>query len=234
MSSKNLKVAIIICGQMRGLEHKSTPNINKNLIETNNADVFFTSWKTRPEKAVKFFKQKDISKVEVKESDISFANLKNIDLLEDINVDKLIHPSRLTGGRCPPHGIFFNLFLINKALKRIISYENENGFQYDIIVKTRPDLNILTKIECLKDESLKLSGNTTNRKQASDKLYYANRSKFFSFIKKLESESSILNKPFNKNLPWHLQPIGERLYKQVILKHKISTKLIKGKHVLLR
>ena len=74
----------------------------------------------------------------------------------------------------------------------------------------------------------------TNGHQASDKLYYADRSLFFSFIDKLTLESNILSEPFDVNLHPNLQPIGERFYKQVILKYKIPTRIIEGNHVLLR
>lgn len=232
IDSRGLKVAVIICGQMRGLEHKSVPTINKRIIEANNADVFFASWKTRPEKAAKFFKQKNANKVEVKEADVNFKNLKSVGLFNDIDVDRFIHPSRLTG--ILPHGILFNLILINNALRGMVSHENENGFKYDIVVKTRPDLRILSDLKCVNNGSLNLSRNCTNRKQASDKLYYADRSLFFSFIDKLTLESNILSEPFDVNLPWRLQPIGERFYKQVILKYKMPTRIIKGRHVLLR
>jgi hypothetical protein len=159
-----MKIALLICGQMRTFDHPKVLEYLDKLIEKFNCDVFLSTWNNRgisvwSEHALK--EQVDIQNQEKNKLITSnhinlISNIKKytIDDYEEFihnqsdgeiksllnqNSDNLYH-SKATS--------IPSLYKLYSAYQLLEEYENENKIKYDIVIKTRPDfLHVHNDIE---------------------------------------------------------------------------------------
>ena len=140
-----MKIALLICGQIRGNVKKTFANLNKHLVKSN-VDVYISTWKTRPETNIRGVEQrtKNPNLLDVQSDtfknyinnivDVSLYD--NIDLVDEFNM----HESRYESTeKHSSHGILYNQFLIENAIDKLKKYEFKKNISYDIIAKVRPD-----------------------------------------------------------------------------------------------
>lgn len=229
-----MKIALLVCGQIRGSVKNIFTNLNKNLVDTN-VDVFISSWK----QSLPVTKRGVVQRTKnvnssTTQSDIFGRYLNNIvdvSLYDDIDlVDKFnMHQSRYEStGQHSSHGLLYQQFLTVNAIEKLKKYELKKNITYDGIARVRPDLMFQNTINYELGNIICLGGNTTNEFQASDKFFYGNRERFIYFIKCLQAYiQNIITTPIETDpLDWHQKPIGERLYRQVLNYYKIPNKVI--------
>lgn len=224
-----MKVAIIICGQIRKSSYDVMPSLNKNLIEPNNADVFLSSWKVMPTENQRVPEQnRNPNFINVDVDNLNISNLASIDLEEQKEVSELckVHQTRFYSDRHPIHGTCYNAYLLTKAMRMIEESEKQKD-KYDFILKIRPDL-YAEKINIGISNKLNFSPNASGKYQLSDKLFWGARDEVHFFIKCLNKHMhKILTKPYQESLAHEEQPVGERFYRQVQkfykIPHEVST-----------
>jgi len=159
-----MKIALLICGQMRTFDHPKVLEYLDKLIEKFNCDVFLSTWSNRgisvwSEHALK--EQADIQNQEknklitsnhinlipnIKKYTIDdyeeFVHRQSDDKIKSFlnqSSDNLYH-SKATS--------IPSLYKLYSAYQLLEEYENENKIKYDIVIKTRPDfLHVHNDIE---------------------------------------------------------------------------------------
>lgn len=140
-----MKVAIYLIGQPRYFE-ETYPNIYKNIIKPNNADVFLHGW-FNPEESNK----------EIKHGGICYYKNRKKGYIIKPNTDKrlielykpkkyLIEPQKflkiknkkMENVNCTSGlSMYYSIMIANDLVRE---YENENNFRYDFVVKLRYDM----------------------------------------------------------------------------------------------
>ena len=159
-----MKVALLLCGQMRTFDYpKVLENTNK-LIEKFNCDVFVSTWSDRgvsvwSEHAVKNqlkIQQKEKNKIIVDDDIKLIKNVKKfkIDEYQNFLINEcddnmrlmltqssdILYASKATSNPC--------LYKIYSSYQLLEEYMDQENIKYDIIIKTRPDfLHIHNDIE---------------------------------------------------------------------------------------
>ena len=189
-----MKIALLICGQIRGNVKKTFANLNKHLVKAN-VDVFISSWKQSLNDTVRGVEQRtkhtNLSNIQSDVFKNYINNIVDISLYENIDlVDEFnMHESRYKSTeKHSSHGILYNQFLIENAIDKLKKYEVKKNISYDIIVKVRPDFVFRKAINYEIGEHIYLSKNKTNKFQASDKFFYSNRELFIYYINCLRTQ----------------------------------------------
>lgn len=140
-SKSKYKICVQLSGGLRNFE-KTSEWINKFLIEPLNADVFFFGWCNHL--GVEENKSKMHLIDNIKYFTINNLNDKSFSFLGNDQ-----HNYGLSG--FDEYSIhfrvksqFFNIHGCNELMKK---YEEENGFQYDIVIRARPDSFFFNKFE---------------------------------------------------------------------------------------
>lgn len=144
-----MKIAICISGQPRNL-NKSYPGIKEKLLDPYSPDVFIHTW----------YNKEDIGTNRVNswghkiEENLNQFTLSNI--FEKYNPKKFKIENQINF--CLPLELqdtnyHFNmtsmLYSMNEANNLKKQYEAENNFKYDVVIRTRFDLNILDELNIL-------------------------------------------------------------------------------------
>lgn len=150
-----MKIALLICGQMRTFDHPKVLNYLIKLIEKFNCDVFLSTWNNRgvsvwSEHALK---QQEFIQNQEKNKEISLDNINLIpnikkyiidDYEEFINtqcndvIKSLLQRSsdNLYHSKATSIPSLYKLYSAHQLLEE---YEKQNKIKYDIVIKTRPD-----------------------------------------------------------------------------------------------
>jgi hypothetical protein len=159
-----MKIALLICGQMRTFDHQKVLKYLNQFIEKFNCDVFLSTWNNRgisvwSEHALK--EQADIQNQE-KNKLISLEHINLIHNIKKYTIDdceEFIHNQ--SNGEIKsflnqsPDTLYHSkatsipsLYKLHSAYRLLEEYENKNKIKYDIVIKTRPDfLHVHTDIE---------------------------------------------------------------------------------------
>ena len=150
-----MKIALLICGQMRTFDHPKVLNYLIKLIEKFNCDVFLSTWNNRgvsiwSEHALK--QQESIQNQE-KNKEIILDNINLIPNIKKYTIDdyeEFINtqsngemksflnqsPDTLYHSKATSIPSLYKLY---SAYQLLEEYEKENNIKYDIVIKTRPD-----------------------------------------------------------------------------------------------
>ena len=157
-----MKIALCLSGIPRNL-NKAYPNIKKQLLDPYSPDVFIHTWYNKEDIGVPLFNSWG-QKIEEQLDNFILSNI-----FEKFNPKKLLVENQIDFDlpkklNFPKYG--FNmvsmLYSINEANNLKKRYEEENNFTYDIVIRSRFDLNIFgnldlfsldldNKIHCLKE-----------------------------------------------------------------------------------
>lgn len=149
-----MRVALLLCGQMRTFDHPKVLEYTNKLIERFNCDVFLSTWKDRGvsmqtirSQEHSLYNREEIQ--EITEKDIKiFKNIKDF-VISDYNyylnnVCKDEIKSLLISwyndknfSLCMSSNPEF--YTMHLASKMKTKYEEENNFVYDIVIRSRPD-----------------------------------------------------------------------------------------------
>ena len=159
-----MKIALLICGQMRTFDHPKVLEYLDKLIEKFNCDVFLSTWNNRgisvwSEHALK--EQADIQSQEKNKA----IGLDHINLIPNIKKYIIDNYGEFINNQCndgiksflnqSPDTLYHSkatsipsLYKLYSAYQLLEEYEKENKIKYDIVIKTRPDfLHVHTDIE---------------------------------------------------------------------------------------
>lgn len=129
-SQSRFKVAIQLSGGLRNFEH-TVAWINKFLVQPLNADVFFYGWANN--QGVEDNKKIITQYHNLKLFQINDLNDQSFDFLKEKDRLKYVIKSQ-----------FYNIFECNELRKK---FENDNNFNYDIIIRARPDAFFFNEIK---------------------------------------------------------------------------------------
>tara|TARA_B100000579_G_scaffold437401_1_gene466581 strand:+ start:2548 stop:3375 length:828 start_codon:yes stop_codon:yes gene_type:complete len=254
-----MKVALIIAGEIRLKELPCWRTINSL-----SPDVFISTWNKKGQRHSDIDKNLDISlrfmnnkygkNIGTFFNRINNIKGKNIENIKPFNEIDHIDSSIIDycGKYNSPIGTAYNIYHINKCLEIMRNYEIEHNFNYDIIIKIRPDIYIKeifteTVYKSLLRKEIVFSSNTSSNIQKSDKYFIARRKEFIRFIDHLNDYKSFAWGMNIKDLKIYYQsiglfesenlPLGERLFHQALLASKLDflilndnkTKLIRPK-----
>lgn len=144
----NKKIAICISGEMRFFNHPLVINGYKKFIEPHNPDVFISTWDhvgvsmnhgyidPNQNKPVDFSLEGSIKSV--------YHNIKSLRIenynkwIETIDTDA---KNKIYGGRYNPLTVnsYSQIYKICDSIKLKSQYEKDHNFNYDIVVRFRPD-----------------------------------------------------------------------------------------------
>jgi hypothetical protein len=148
-----MKIAICLSGQPRFVE-KGVDSFCKNILENNDVDVFIHNWYDKKDKNKKFDSSQFYldSKVgyqsEKTESILNSLSPKKIILEQPKNFEEFSHLADLpTAKQTKLASMFYSMYRCNQLKKE---YEHENGFTYDLVIKTRIDIEYNQQIDILK------------------------------------------------------------------------------------
>jgi len=159
-----MKIALLICGQMRTFDHQKVLKYLNQFIEKFNCDVFLSTWNNRgvsvwSEHALK---QQEFIQNQEKNKAIS---LDHINLIPNIKKYTIDNYEEFINTQCndeiksflnqSPDTLYHSkatsipsLYKLYSAYQLLEEYEKENKIKYDIVIKTRPDfLHVHTDIE---------------------------------------------------------------------------------------
>lgn len=142
-----MKVAILLSGQLRNIE-RGFQFIRKNLMEGYDCDVFIHAWYNE-ENTDKKFSPWWNSKL-IKDDNLKVLDLYNpvSHLIEpQIKFDKKNYDASQFEGDYRVDATLSMFYSIKKCNELKTDYEKENNMKYDVVVRSRFDLAILTKIK---------------------------------------------------------------------------------------
>jgi len=139
-----MKVAILLYGHMRTYKETIQNNLDY-LIKPLNADVFIHTWNDRDMSYGGIsFKEENLEETAIKLYNPKKIIVENYD---DVYINELIYKiekykNKVFGKRARPDRIVSMLYKVNQVFNMV-----DNIFEYDIIIKSRPDLFFDRKIE---------------------------------------------------------------------------------------
>ena len=145
-----MRTALLLCGQMRTFDHPKVLEYMNRLIDKFDCDVFISTWKDRGVSLWSVHSQDKNLYSEVKDQEISKECISIIDNVRDC---KILDFDEYLNDKCGSHiksilvdnvwGIgassnpqFYTMHVASEMKKK---YEKENGFLYDVVIKSRPD-----------------------------------------------------------------------------------------------
>lgn len=149
-----MRTALLLCGQMRTFDHPKVLEYMNRLIEKFDCDVFISTWKNR---GVSMWTIRNFSS-EIYENDLDdVITKKSIDKLLNVRDYEILDYDDYLNTKCSDDirsllnrwynnrefnlGIssnpqFYTMYVASKMKQK---YEQENGFVYDVVIKSRPD-----------------------------------------------------------------------------------------------
>lgn len=153
------RIAVLIIGEMRTFDNNNVIiNNNKHLFDKYNCDIFVSTWNKRGFSfnhgniINKYRYEQNINEDMIKKV---YKRCKGINIedydewLNNLNEEyKIIYDKGLYNGdiKCPSSS-FPQFYKLKNANQMKINYEKENNFEYDIVIKFRPDMCIINDIE---------------------------------------------------------------------------------------
>ena len=179
-----MRTALLLCGQMRTFDHPKVLEYMNRLIEKFDCDVFISTWKDRGVSLWSVHSQDKNLYSDVKDQEISKECISIIDNIRDYKIadfDEYLHVE------CSPHikSLLVNnvwsvgansnpqFYTMHVASEMKRKYEKENGFVYDVVIKSRPDfLQVHNDIEKYFDKLEKTCYHiNTGRSYAPNRVY---------------------------------------------------------------
>lgn len=182
-----MKIALLICGQMRTFDHPKVLYYLNEFIKKFNCDVFLSTWNNRGISVWSEHALKDQSEIQTKEKNKIIVD-DHIELIENVKRFKIDDYSQFLKNDCDEDmrlllaqssdNVYFSkatsipsLYKLYSSYQLAEEYMEENQIEYDIIIKTRPDfLHVHTNIE----KYFELTSNTLFHINTG-RSYYPNR-----------------------------------------------------------
>lgn len=159
-----MKIALLVCGQMRTFDHPKVLGYLNQLIQKLNCDVFLSTWTNRGISVWSEHALKDQLSIQTEEKNKSI-NASHLDLISNIKKYKIDNYDRFIDEKCTDEikslliqssdNLYYSkatsipsLYKLYSSYQLMKKYEKENNIKYDIVIKTRPDfLHVHTDIE---------------------------------------------------------------------------------------
>ena len=148
-----MKIAICLSGQPRFIE-KGVENFKKNILNYENIDIFIHSWFDENNKNIEFDSSQSYLNFKVGKQNENTLQLfndlfpKKIKLEKPKNFEELSHlPDLPTAKQTKLASMFYSIYEANQLKKQ---YEQENNFIYDLVIKTRIDINYNEQLDIFK------------------------------------------------------------------------------------
>lgn len=159
-----MKIALLICGQMRTFDHPKVLNYLNQLIKKFNCDVFLSTWNNRGISVWSEHALKNQLSVQTEEKNKSI-NEEHLNLIFNIKKYKIDNYDQFIIEKCTdemkfllnqsPDNLYFSkatsipsLYKLYSAYQLLDEYEIENNIKYNLVIKTRPDfLHVHNDIE---------------------------------------------------------------------------------------
>jgi hypothetical protein len=159
-----MKVALLVCGQMRTFDHPKVINYLNQFIQKFNCDVFLSTWNNRGVSVWSEHALKNQLEIQEKEKNKIITN-NDLKLIENIKKFKIEDYEDFLLNQCDFEmrslltescdNLYFSkatsipsLYKLYSSFQLMEQYANENKIKYDIIIKTRPDfLHVHTDVE---------------------------------------------------------------------------------------
>jgi hypothetical protein len=153
------KIAILMCGQMRNYDNIDMVKNNKNLLFNKfNCDIFVSTWNKRGYSPYhNLVSEKSYAKDDFSDPDEIYKYYENVRAVNIENFDKwidnldpvyksiyeegIILDNRKLKGTIVPQ--FYKIWDANRLR---LEYEKEKGFEYDIVIRFRPDMALVEPI----------------------------------------------------------------------------------------
>ena len=143
-----VRVAYCLSGLMRTYKETLASQL-ANIIEPNNCDVFISTWDVAGHVRTDKYETKDYNE-KVEEKDFRELYGDRLKGLSIFNLDEI----RPTFKKCFYEGMIAMFWQIYQCDKLRRQYEDQNGFSYDYIIRSRPDLLFHTGFELTKINSI--------------------------------------------------------------------------------
>lgn len=159
-----MKIALLICGQMRTFDHPKVINYLNEFIEKFNCDVFLSTWNNRGISVWSEHALKNQLHIQTEEKN-KLINISHLDLISNIKKYKIDDYYQFIEKKCTDEmksllnqssdNLYYSkatsipsLYKLYSAYQLLEEYEIKNNLKYDIVIKTRPDfLHVHTDIE---------------------------------------------------------------------------------------
>lgn len=130
-----MKIALLISGSFRHAE-KGIPTLLANFIKENEVDIFVDTWKIIKQMRIPNDKNDEQDKIINVDNILNLPNLKSARIEDNIVLGKEYKVEL-------EHFInaVYMYYKIQKCFQLMEDYEIVNNFQYDIVIRTRPDLH---------------------------------------------------------------------------------------------
>jgi len=142
-----LKIAICFSGQPRIMIDGIMDNINRNIIESNNCDIFTYASKDDGKFSNSYKMLSDILKnfncISTKFKDDFFLDFEDRPMFSDISNR---YKKEEVSGKVKIQGILQQMFYIEECNKLREIYESENNFKYDWVIRCRFDIAFYDKL----------------------------------------------------------------------------------------
>ena len=186
---KAIKVAILICGEMRNYNNPELIKRNNQFLFTKyNCDIFISTWENKGYSPYHgSVDTKNYSSDKISDDIINnYNNVKNINIenyeswfsnLPD-EYKEIYNLGLNCGNKIVNATVFPQLYKIWDANRMKVLYENEHNFKYDIVIRFRPDMCLVEEIpNKYLNEFIKLESNNNNKIWTSNptKIFYPNR-----------------------------------------------------------
>jgi hypothetical protein len=168
-----MKVALIMYGHLRTYK-KCYKNLKVNLLDVYNPDVFIHTWDETEARTISWHNRhtdiKQLSEADIKEiSDMYKPSRMLIQKQEPVEND-ITTPNNAISSKGQEY-MLYSLWAANEMKK---SYEKDNGFKYDLVIKIRPDIMLLSpmKLAPIKMGSVTIAANRTVPRHSQNPQHY--------------------------------------------------------------
>lgn len=156
MSKSVKRVAILLAGEMRNYDNIELVQKNKKyLFEVYNCDIFISTWDKKgysPAHGYAYNKPYSDDKITIQNIENIYNNIKSINI-ENFNdwfsnlpeEYKALYNLRQHGGNCYAT-VFPQLYKLWDCNRLKTEYEKQNDFQYDLVIRFRPDMCLVEEI----------------------------------------------------------------------------------------
>lgn len=165
-----MKIALLICGQMRTFDHPKVLSYLNQFIEKFKCDVFLSTWDNRGISVWSEHALKDQSIIQSVEKN-KLIDKNDLNIIHNIKKYKIDNYNQFIQNECTdemklilsqsPDNLYYSkatsipsLYKLYSAHQLLEDYQRETNIKYDIVIKTRPDfLHVHNDIEKYFDET---------------------------------------------------------------------------------
>ena len=149
-----MRIAVLLYGHLRDFNNCAT-GLRNHLINKYHCDVFIHTWDETEPSTFAWHKgrskKKAVDDKVKKQIDDLYSPLKiAIEHQEKWSNEAIIESKYMKGFRFSTAGVHFMFHSMSKANQLRTQFESENGFNYDLVVVTRPDVQLKNDLDVIK------------------------------------------------------------------------------------